>query len=115
MKIQPIPSGSVITRNLAWQEDSAGLVTVCKPFLGNSRIGMKITEALGFDDYRIRLDRTGSIVWKLCDGRTGIEAIRERIEESFPEEDPESLDDRLTAFLHKMNRSGMITILSPER
>ncbi len=115
MNKQPIPRDSVITRNLAWQEDSTGLVTVCKPFLGNSRIGMKITEALGFDDYRIRLDRTGSIVWKLCDGRTGIEAIRNRIEESFPEEDPESLDDRLTAFLHKMNRSGMITILSPER
>lgn len=114
MKNQPIPSGSVIIRSLAWQEDSTGQVIVRKPFLGNSRVGRKISESLGFDDYRIRLDRTGSIVWKLCDGRTRVEAIREKMEDSFPEEEKESLDVRLTAFLHKMNRSGMVTILSPE-
>jgi len=114
MKNPPIAKDSFATRNLKWQENETGLVTVFRPCLGKNRIGKRIAEIFAFDDYRIRLDQIGSIVWKYCDSSTRVEEIRAHLETSFPEEDKNTLQDRLFAFLHKMNRSGMITIFSPE-
>ncbi len=113
MKINPIAKDSVVSRNMKWQENSEGLIIVFKPCLGQSRIGRRITEIFAFDDYRIRLDPLGSAVWKLCDGSTKFEEIRSHLESSFPEEDKDTLGERLNGFLHQMNRSRMITIFSP--
>ena len=109
----PIDKNSVITRNLKWQENETGLVVVFKPCLGNNRIGKRIAEIFAFDDYRIRLDCLGSAVWKLCNGTTSLDRIHTRLVESFPEQDKDTLEERLVAFLHQMNRSRMITIFSP--
>ena len=114
MKNQPISNDSVVIRNLEWQEKGTGLVTVLRPCLGKSRISKRIATIFQFDDYRIRLDQVGSAVWKLCNGQTRVEAIKNELVASFPEEDKETLEERLTAFLHQMNRSRMVTILSPE-
>ncbi len=104
----------MVIRNLEWQEKGTGLVTVLRPCLGKSRISRRIATIFQFDDYRIRLDQVGSAVWKLCNGQTRIDAIKNELAASFPEEDKETLEERLTAFLHQMNRSRMVTILSPE-
>lgn len=114
MKNQPISNDSVVVRNLEWLEKEPGLVTVLRPCLGNSRIGKRMATVFQFDDYRIKLDRLGSAVWKLSNGRTSIEEIRQQLAASFPEEDRATLEERLTAFLHQMNRSRMVTILRPE-
>ena len=114
MKNQPISNNSVVIRNLEWQEKGTGLVTVLRPCLGKSRISRRIATIFQFDDYRIRLDQVGSAVWKLCNGQTRVEAMKNELAASFPEEDKETLEERLTAFLHQMNRSRMVTILSPE-
>jgi len=113
MKNNPIDKNSVITRNLKWQENETGLVVVFKPCLGQSSTGKKIAAIFTFDDYRIRLDRMGSAVWKLCDGSTSLDRILTHLAESFPDEDRKALEERLVAFLHRMNRSRMVTIYSP--
>ncbi len=114
MKNQPISNDSVVIRNLEWQEKGTGLVTVLRPCLGNGRIGKRISTVFQFDDYRINLDLIGSTVWKFCNGKTRVEKIKDELAKAFPEEDRETLEERLTAFLHQMNRSKMVTILSPE-
>ncbi len=114
MKNQLISNDSVVIRNLEWLEKEPGLVTVLRPCLGNSRISKRLTTIFQFDDYRIKLDPIGSAVWKLSNGRTSVEEIRRQLASDFPEEDRETLEERLNAFLHQMNRSRMVTILSPE-
>lgn len=113
MKNQPISNDSVIIRNLEWLEKEPGLVTVLRPCLGNSRIGKRMATVFQFDDYRIKLDQVGSAVWKLCNGQTRVEEIKNELAVSFPTEDKKTLEERLTAFLHQMNRSRMVTILRP--
>jgi hypothetical protein len=114
MKNQTISNDSIVIRNLEWLEKEPGLVTVLRPCLGNSKIGKRMAAVFQFDDYRIRLDRIGSAVWKLSNGRTSITEIKRQLASLFPEEDEDTLEERLTAFLHQMNRSRMVTILSPE-
>lgn len=114
MKSQRIPDDSVIVRQLEWREDENGLVTVLRPCLGKSGIGKRIAEAFRFDAYRIRLDRIGSAVWKLSDGKNSVETIKVQIEKLFPDEEQMALAERLNAFLHQMNRSRMVVILGPE-
>lgn len=115
MKNQPISNDSVVIRNLEWQEKGTGLVTVLRPCLGSNRLGKRISTIFQFDDYRIRLDQVGSAVWKFCNGKTRVEEIKDELAAAFPEEDKETLEERLAAFLHQMNRSRMVTILSPKK
>lgn len=114
MSNRPINEEAVATRKLDWKQNENGTVTVFRPCFGNSRVGKRISALFAFDDYRIRLDKTGSEVWKLCDGQTRIREMRVILAESLPDEDRDGLGERLSAFLHQMNRSGMITILTPE-
>jgi len=115
MSKRPLDEESIATRKLKWKESESGKVIVFRPCLGQSRIGKKISVLFGFADYRIRLDKTGSEVWKSCDGETSIREMRGRLGKSLPDEEQCGLEERLTAFLHQMNRSGMITILTPDK
>jgi len=113
MKNRQIPENALVIRKLEWKEDQEGRVTLLRPCLGNSRIGKRIAEILRFDDYRIRLDRIGSAVWKLSDGGNDVKRIRTELARMFPEEAGEMIEERLNAFLHQMNRSRIIEILGP--
>ena len=98
-----------IERRLKWTEKYEKVI-VFRPRFGKSRFGIKVANMVGLTDYRIRLDKIGSLVWKHCDGNTSVQQIVEALRAHFGDE-VEPVDKRLRVFLTQMQRSKMIEIL----
>ena len=58
-------------------------------------------------DLTIKLDETGSMVWKLCDGDHAVEEIAAALEKGGVAE-ARDVGSRLATFLDQMSRRGMI-------
>jgi len=58
--------------------------------------------------YGVRLDRYGSLVWQLCDGKTTVKDIALALKERFSP-DIEPLYPRLIEFLKHLEKNGLIS------
>ena len=94
-------------RRLDWREGDDGRVEVLRPKFGTGRIGRWISSRLRRPDLAIKLDETGSFVWKLCDGGHAVEEIAAALEESAVAT-AEDVRPRLALFLNQMVRRQMI-------
>jgi hypothetical protein len=102
-----------IERRLKWTEQSEKVI-VFRPRFGESRFGKKFADLVGLNDYRIRLDEVGSVVWRHCDGETPVRSIVEALREHFGEK-VEPADQRLKTFISQMQSSKMIEVLKPSQ
>lgn len=94
-------------RLLDWEEGPDGNVEVLRPKFGTGRPGRWLSRRLSRPHLRVRLDSTGSFVWRLCDGQHTVEQIARalRAHEGAIAED---LGPRLESFLRTMTRRRMI-------
>jgi hypothetical protein len=92
---------------LEWQEGDDGCVEVLRPKFGTGRVGRWISSRLRHPQLTIKLDETGSFVWKMCDGDHAVEEIAAALEAGSLETTPD-FRPRLAVFLTQMARRGMI-------
>jgi hypothetical protein len=94
-------------RRLDWREGDDGRVEVLRPKFGTGPVGRWISSRLQRPDLAIKLDETGSFVWKLCDGGHAVEEIAAALEKDGGTE-ARDVRPRLATFLDQMSRRGMI-------
>jgi len=94
-------------RLLEWEEGPDGLVEVLRPKFGTGRAGRWLSRWLFRPHLRVRLDDTGSRVWRLCDGAHTLAEIARALRDHAGATAPD-LDSRLQSFLETMTRRGMI-------
>ena len=77
------------------------------PRFGASRIGKLIERLTNSKPLKIRLDKVGTFMWKLCDGNHTVKVIGEKMQQTFGDE-IEPVYDRLALFFQQMERGRMI-------
>ncbi|MEM0466296.1 MAG: PqqD family protein [Candidatus Thermoplasmatota archaeon] len=87
--------------DFSWTETSDGLVHITVPKF-TSKLGISFCKLLRRENtFTARLDQYGSFIWKLCDGKTSVQTILERVQQQFPNE--KNIDQRLFLFLQQMH------------
>jgi hypothetical protein len=72
-------------------------------------LGKRLGKILGIaPNYRVKLDRYGSWVWQLCDGKTTVRDLGLSLKEKFGP-DIEPLYPRLIEFLKHLEKNGLIS------
>jgi hypothetical protein len=94
-------------RRLDWREGNDGRIEVLRPKFGTGKVGRWISSRLQRPHIAIKLDETGSFVWKLCDGAHAVEEIAAALEKGAVET-TRDIRPRLAVFLNRMARRGMI-------
>ena len=100
MKIHP-------RRLLKWREDSEGKVVILRPKLGDGALGCWISLRLRNPYYYIYLDDVGTLVWKRCDGKTGLSCIVTHVRQQFGER-VEPVEQRLLKFIKQLREAKLI-------
>lgn len=94
-------------RLLDAEDGPDGRVEVLRPKFGTGRLGRWLSGRLSRPHLRVRLDDTGSFVWRLCDGEHTVEQIAGALREHEGKDAPD-VAPRLEWFLGTMTRRGMI-------
>lgn len=106
-----LPEGVRVERLVPWEETGDG-VTLLVPRFGAGRFGKWLARILRKGPIRVRLDETGSRVWRQLEpGRTVGEVVKALgVEERG---DAADLSLRLDRFLLQLYRSGCIRLGKP--
>ncbi len=97
----------VPVRTAGWDEDDAGRVVIHAP---RGRLLAFFARLLGRGEHvRLRLDETGSVVWRLLDGERTAQEVAEAAG-ALLGEDPERLARRLASFLGDLKRNRLIRL-----
>jgi len=100
-------------RNHKWEEESEKeggdpIVKIKIPRF-KSKVGKKFCKWIKKSQtYGVKLDRRGSMAWRLCDGKNTVRFIAERLQEKFGEE-VEPAHERVAELLAIMELNGLIT------
>lgn len=94
-------------RRLEWKDCDDGRIEVLRPKFGTGRVGRWLSSRLRRPHLAIKLDETGSFVWRLCDGGHAVEEIAAALEKGGVTE-TRDVRPRLATFLDQMARRGMI-------
>ena len=98
-------------RNCRWENGEVVTVFVPK---ARSKAGRRLIGLLTRGtEYSVHLDRVGSAIWKMCDGRRQISEICKELKIIFGDE-VEPVHQRVASFFMSMERGGMITYNTPE-
>ncbi|MEI6511700.1 MAG: PqqD family protein [bacterium] len=66
------------------------------------------------DTHEVELDRIGTVVWDMCDGKTSVEAISKRICEVFKMSRLEA-EMSLGDYLKQISKRGFVAVLVPKK
>jgi len=103
-------------RRADWEAAADGRVVVRIPkFRG--RLGRWLVPRLRRPYFNIRLDALGSVVWRLCDGRTPVSVMAAELTRELGAEagEPDALLARIAAFLRQLERGDLVTIAPPHQ
>ncbi len=89
-----------------WEEGEDGRVRVLVPRYGDHPPGRWLSRALSREPIRVRLDETGSLVWKACDGRRTVTEIAASL--SGPAAEGDDLHERLARYFRELEVSRFI-------
>ncbi|MFW6160453.1 MAG: PqqD family protein [Acidobacteriota bacterium] len=93
-------------RKTKW-ENKEGQIILLKNKFKNPLLVKHLLPRMKNPYYRIKLDRIGSEVWGLCDGKKTVHEIGECLQQRFQEKiDP--VYDRLALFLQTLERNHFI-------
>lgn len=94
-------------QKLNFEQSSNGLITLLKPKFKNKFLVKYVQPRIKKPNYKIKLDRFGSFVWKRCDGKNTVAQIGTMLQEHFQDEiDP--VFDRLAAFIQSLVKHNFI-------
>ena len=96
-------------RQLEWQENSEGNVELLKPKFSVERVQKMFSKMMKQDHFKVKLDKVGSAVWKLIDGKKTVKEIGVELQNQFGA-DIEPVYDRLGQFIGQLHRSKFISI-----
>ena len=94
-------------RLLSWEEAEYGLVVVLKPKFENPFLKKWLLPFFKSRNFRIRLDAFGSLVFRMCDGKTSCEKIAAALREKFGEQ-VEPVHERLGLFIRQLENNRFI-------
>lgn len=88
-------------RTLSFEESSDGLITLLKPKFNNKFLVKYLLTRIRKPNYKIKLDRFGSFVWKQCNGENTVGQIGDLLKEKF-QDNIEPVYDRLAVFIQSL-------------
>lgn len=94
---------------LRWELNSENRAIIFRPRFGNHPLALRIGSMFKISEYRIRLDKIGTAVWKSMDGATSLMMILEDLGQELGEDQQQVLS-RLKLFVDQMFRSRMIEL-----
>jgi len=59
--------------------------------------------------YKIELDEFGSFIWNLCDGKSNLKKIAEKLEDEFGDK-VSPVENRVTEFINQMSKNKLINL-----
>jgi hypothetical protein len=92
-----------------WEADENGTVVVLLPKFQNAFLVRWLVPRLRVPNIRIKLDAIGSYVWKLCDGKTTVAEIAERMAGDFGES-ATAAHERIRTFLLTLEKSDLVNL-----
>lgn len=99
-------------RAIDFTQNSDGLITILKPKFNNRWLVKYLLPRMQRPNFKIKLDKVGSFVWKLCDGNMTVHKIGVEMKEKFGEKiDP--VYERLSHFLHQLSQNKFISFQKP--
>jgi hypothetical protein len=94
-------------KEIQFQESTDGRITLLKPKFNNKFLVKYLIPRMNKPNYKIKLDRFGSFVWKQCNGENTVGQIGELLKEKFQGE-IEAVYDRLTVFIQSLSSHKFI-------
>ena len=88
-------------KKIRFEESSDGRITLLKPKFNNKFLVKYLIPRMNKPNYKIKLDRFGSFVWKQCNGENTVRQISELLKEKFQGE-IEAVYDRLALFMQSL-------------
>ena len=98
------------------QEKPDGTITLAVPFRA-SRVVERLAQSLGArsgaGERRIELDELGTFVWRMCDGRTTVRQMIERLAARY-QLNRKDAEVSLTTFVRTLAAKGLAAIVIPK-
>ena len=91
-----------------WDEDDDGRVRVLVPRYGSHRLGRWLATRVNKGPIKVRLDQTGSLVWKACDGSRNVAQISEMVGPELQLE-KDNLHQRMSTYFRELEVSRFIS------
>ncbi len=102
------------TQRVPWEPGENETVVVLLPKFRNPILVRWVMPRLKHPDIRIKLDRMGSFVWKLCDGTTTVGEMADRMMSEFGDS-ASGAHDRIRTFLLSLEKSDLINLYDQRR
>ncbi len=90
------------------EKDDDGMVTVIIPKFKNKFMVTFISPKLKSDQFRIKLDKFGSAVWLMMNGKIKVDKIIKELKQKFGDELSEA-DERVVKFVFQLYSQGFIS------
>lgn len=90
------------------EKDNDGIVTVIIPKFKNKFMVTFISPKLKSDQFRIKLDKFGSSVWLMMNGKIKVDKIIKELKQKFDDELQEA-DERVVKFIFQLYEQGFIS------
>jgi len=101
-------------RKMDWEIDpDTNFVIIKKPKFKNPLLKKYLIPRLKRSDYSVKLDKVGSFVWHIIDGKLSFGEIALKMSEEFGES-IEPVNDRLGQFINSLRRNDFITFKNLE-
>lgn len=94
-------------KNIEWEKGKEGLIILLRPKFKNPIFSKYLLPRLKNPYYKIKLDKIGSYVWELCDGRNKVKDIGFKLKQEFGQE-VEPVYDRLALFFKELEKGNFI-------
>ncbi len=113
MKKQTEPAPNLMdfipTRSLQWETIGEDQVVLLVPKFREGILAKLLNPRISKPNIKVKLDAYGSYFWKLCDGKTTVFGISEKMKEKFGEDfDPHY--GRVKSFMTQLIQDKFITI-----
>jgi len=91
-----------------WDEEEDGRVRVLVPRYGTHALGRWLATRMAKAPIKVRLDSTGSLVWKACDGNRNVAQIAELVTRDLGA-GSDDLHARMAAYFRELEVSRFIS------
>lgn len=92
-----------------WEPGEDGTVVVLLPKFRNPLLVRWLVPRMKSPDIRIKLDKIGSFVWTLCDGKTTVAEIADRMVAEFGDS-AAAAHDRIRQFLFSLEKADLVNL-----
>lgn len=101
-------------QNMRCKKNEEGFNVLLKPKYKSSFMKKYLLPRMKRPNFKIKLDKIGSFIWDLCDGKRTVEEMAKLLKEKFGEE-VEPLYDRMSLFLQHLERNAFIEYKNKSR